>query len=265
MLELCCMLKKVSVIIPLYNQYEFLEEALQSVENSTYSNVEIIVVNDGSNDVSQETIKKCISKFNNIKLINQNNMGVCTARNSGIKEASGDYILPLDADDKIAPTYIEQAVKILDANENIGVVYCEAEYFGAKSGKLNLKPATIKNMLIQNRIFPSALFRKEDYYKTSGYRKELEIGCGDWDLWLQLIELGCKTHKIPQPLFFYRKSDNIATQIALNFSNYVKIRKYIIKFHNKLYKQYWYKVTIPIIILILKNAVFNICNLLKKK
>lgn len=254
-------LKKVSVIIPFYKQSEYICDAVESVLNSTYKNIEIIVVNDGSPDISPDALREMLPV--NIKIINQKNYGVCKARNVGIDSATGEYILPLDADDKIAPLYIEKAVKILDTKPEIGIVCSEVEAFGVKSGKINQKPATVENMLVQNRIFPCAMFRKTDFQKTDGYRDAMLTGCEDWDLWLSIMENGLKTFKIPEVLFYYRKNENIRTAKALQFSNYVKIRKNIIKFHKNLYKKYFMRVCLPLLFMIVKNLGFNLLNGIK--
>lgn len=199
-------MKKISVIIPCYNQSEYLLDAVKSVVNSTYKNLEIIVVNDGSTEKTPQEIQSMLMPFDNVILINQENSGVCAARNNGIIKASGEYILPLDADDRIADTYIEKAVSILEQNPDIGIVYCEAEFFGTgQNKKWNLKPATLSNMLIQNRIFPSGIYRKSKFLEVGGYKKEMELGCEDWDFWLSIIETGTKVYQIPEVLFFYRK------------------------------------------------------------
>lgn len=253
-------LPKLSVIIPCYNQAEYILDAVNSVKESSFKDVEIIVINDGSTNILKEDFNKLLEGYDNLKIIHQNNLGVCRARNNGIEAASGEYILPLDADDKIAPTYIEQAVKILDENENIGVVYCEAEYFGGKSGKLNLKPATVINMLTQNRIFAASMFRKSDFTKFGGYRPDGELGCEDWDLWLSFIENGYEIYQIPEILFYYRKHPNTRTEEALKFHKYIQIRKNIIKLHKNLYKKYFWQIVLPLSFMIAKNAVYNLKN-----
>lgn len=128
-------MKKISVIIPFYNHSEYLLDAVKSVVNSTYKNLEILVVNDGSTEKTPQEIQSMLMPFDNVILINQENSGVCAARNNGIIKASGEYILPLDADDRIADTYIEKAVSILDQNPDIDIVYCEAEFFGTGQNK----------------------------------------------------------------------------------------------------------------------------------
>lgn len=170
-------MKKVSVIIPCFNQGQYLKEALASVQASSYRNIEIVVVNDGSNDIITQTIINKILNVSNIKTITTENLGVCNARNIGIKAATGEYILPLDADDKIHPSYIEKAVSILENYSDIGIVYCKAEMFGSVNKKWDLKPANTLNMLIQNRIFSSAMYRKTKF---------IEIGVSF--IWQQAVQ-----------------------------------------------------------------------------
>ncbi len=256
-------MKKVSVIIPCYNQGEYLDEAVQSVLKSDYENLEIVIVNDGSTDKISDTVTEYFSSNPKIKVIKIKNSGVCTARNVAVENATGEYILPLDADDKIYPEYIKKAVKILDKNQKIGIVYCEAEFFGISDKKWDLKPSTIKNMLVQNRIFPCAMFRKSDFEKVGGYNPKMESGCEDWDLWLSLMENGAETYQIPETLFSYRKYQNERTARALRFKNYLKIRKNIIGFHTDLYKKYWYQTVLPLMFMIVKNLGFNIIEQLK--
>ena len=115
----------VSVIIPCYKQAHFLKESVQSILDQTFQDWEIIIVNDGSpdntHDVAQEIID--LNPQYSIKLIDQENTGLAGARNSGINNASGKYIIPLDSDDQFADSYLEKAVRILERNPDIGIVY----------------------------------------------------------------------------------------------------------------------------------------------
>ncbi len=253
-------MQKVSVIIPCYNQGQYLQEAINSVKNSTYDNIEIIVVNDGSTDNTKEIIDNLENEYPDIKFITIQNSGVCKTRNLGIANSTGDYILPLDADDKIGTEYIEKAVQVLDNNKNTGLVYCNAEFFGSIQKKWDLKPATTENMLVQNRIFPSAMFRKETFNQIGGYKPEMETGCEDWELWLSIIESGAEIYKLPETLFYYRKSENERTKISHRPLNYIKIRLNIIKFHKNLYKQYGIKVYFKLLFMVVKNLAYNIYN-----
>ena len=259
-------MKKISVIIPCYNQYKYLLDAVKSVVSSTYKNLEIIVVNDGSTEKTAQEFQDMLKPFDNVILINQENSGVCAARNNGIIKATGEYILPLDADDRIANTYIEKAVSILEQNPDIGIVYCEAEFFGTgQNKKWDLKPATLSNMLIQNRIFPSGIYRKSKFLEVGGYKKEMELGCEDWDFWLSIIETGAKVYQIPEVLFYYRKQQNERTKQSLRPINYLKIRLNIAKFHNKLYNQFGLKMYFLLGFMICKNCAAHFYKLLRGK
>lgn len=227
-------MKKVSVIIPCYNHGQFIEEAINSVVNQTYENIEIICIDDGSSDNSIEIIQNILKSTPNIKLIKQENQGVVKARNTAISASNGDYILPLDADDKIAPTYIEKAVDILDKFPEIGIVYCNAEYFGNKKGKWKLPEFDKNEIIFANQIFSCALFRKLDFDNAGKYKEYMNKGLEDWDLWLSFIENGLKVYKIDETLFFYRLQ-NQESRTDLANSNLQELNKSILNNHLNLY------------------------------
>ncbi|MGL5195420.1 MAG: glycosyltransferase family A protein, partial [Chroococcales cyanobacterium] len=116
----------VSVIIPCYNQGEFVLEAIASVESCQDPVYEILIVNDGSTSPVTQKVLTYLEK-KGYQVIHQSNQGLAAARNTGIKKAQGRYILPLDADNKIKPDYITEAVAILDEHPEVGVVYGNAE------------------------------------------------------------------------------------------------------------------------------------------
>ena len=194
---------KISIIIPCYNQGIYINEAINSVLAQTYQNLEIIIVNDGSTD---EYTNNLLKNYNRpkTKVLHTTNQGLASARNNGIKEATGEYILPLDADDKIGKEYLEKAVKILDITPGIGIVYCQAEYFGEDKGLWPLTVYSSEQILLENMIFCSALFRKKDWEMVGGYKTNMKYAWEDWDFWLSLIELNREVYQIPEVLFYYR-------------------------------------------------------------
>ena len=194
---------KVSVVIPCYNQGKYVHEAVESVLNQTYQDFEIIIVNDGSTDEFTNNLLKNY-EMPKTRIIHTDNQGLASARNNGIKDAKGEYILPLDADDKIGNEYLEKAVKILDINPGIGIVYSKAETFGAVEKEWELPEYSVENMLLDNIIFCSAFFRKKDWGKVGGYDPEMIYGWEDYDFWLSLIARGVLVYKIPKVLFYYR-------------------------------------------------------------
>jgi glycosyltransferase involved in cell wall biosynthesis len=194
---------KVSVIIPCYNQGAYLDEAVNSVLAQTFQDYEIIIINDGSTDESTNLLLADFSRPRT-RVIHTANQGLATARNTGIHMSRGSFILPLDADDRIGSEYLEKAVAILDSGPEIGIVYCKAETFGARTGPWHAADFSLPQMLLGNLIFCSALFRREDWQQTKGYDPEMKAGWEDWDFWLSLLELGCQAYRIPEVLFFYR-------------------------------------------------------------
>lgn len=202
----------VSVVIPCYNQGQYLDDAVSSVLAQTYQAFEIIIVNDGS--TVPETIE-ILKNYNKPKttVIHTDNQGLAAARNNGIKVAQGKYILPLDADDKIGSSYIEEAVKLLEFDENLGIVYCEAEFFGDRTGKWELPEYKFPDILLENVIFCSGLFRKSDWEKVNGYKSNMIYGWEDYDFWLSIINLGRKVYRIPKTLFYYRQSNDQMTKL----------------------------------------------------
>ena len=185
---------QVSVIIPCYNHGAYLDEAVQSVLDQTFDDFEIIIVNDGSTD--QDT-NKILNNYNRqkTKVLQTDNQGLPSARNNGIKISKGEYILPLDADDRIGKTYLEDAVQILDTQPDIGIVYCDAEFFGDKTGKWELPDYSLQDILVLNMIFCCAMFRRIDWENVGGYNPNMVYGNEDWDFWLSLLALGRKVHK----------------------------------------------------------------------
>lgn len=197
--------KKVSVIIPCYNKEKYIKDAVESVINQTYRNIELVCINDASEDNSLIILEELKEKYPTVVLINEKtNQGVVQARNSGIDIAKGEYILPLDADDTIEPTYIEKCVKILNENSDIGIVYCIARIIGKTKRVWKLSSFNKSDFLYRNCIFCTAMFRKSDFIKVGKYKSYMNVGPEDWDLWLSFIEIGLKPYQIPEILFNYR-------------------------------------------------------------
>jgi len=194
---------KVSVIIPCYNQGSTLDETVASVLQQTYDDFEIIIINDGSTDQETNTLLAEYDKPRT-RVITTSNQGLAAARNNGISAATGTYILPLDADDTIAPEYMEKAVPFLDNNPDIGIVYSRARFFGAEEHEWPLPEFTIENMLFDNIIFCSAFFRRQDWESVGGYDQGMIYGWEDYEFWLSLIEKGRQVFRIPEILFHYR-------------------------------------------------------------
>ena len=195
----------VSVIVPIYNAAPYLQETLDSILASTYHPIEIVMVDDGSKDNSLSIAKEYCLQHPECMVIPQKNQGVSVARNNAIRNTKGTYILPVDADDKIAPTFIEKAVSILETQSNVRVVGCRCWMFGAVDKEWELPPFSYALLARKNMIPVTALYRKSDWARCGGYCEQ-EIYREDWDFWLSMMELGGTFYKIDEVLFFYRIS-----------------------------------------------------------
>ncbi|MDD3722639.1 MAG: glycosyltransferase family A protein [Lutibacter sp.] len=207
----------VSIIVPCYNQAQYLEEALQSVLDQTYTNWECIVVNDGSPDNTQEVAQKWVEKDKRFKYLFQDNSGVSSARNFGIANAIGEFILPLDADDKISPNYVLLAVESFQQDTSLKVVYCKAEKFGDEVGLWDLKHYSIRELALSNMIFCSGMYRKSDWETVGGYDIKMIYGWEDWEFWISLLKNGGNVKQIDKIGFYYRVRKNSRERNILSY------------------------------------------------
>src|ERR1035437_2795157 len=132
-----------SIIIPLYNKAKYIQKAIHSILSQTFQEYEIIIVNDGSTDNSLEVISSCQLSTVNYQLINQENKGVSTARNIGVKAAKSDYIAFLDADDWWEPTYLEEIKRLIEEYPEAGIY--GSGYYLVKNGNKRIAPIGVKS------------------------------------------------------------------------------------------------------------------------
>ncbi len=194
----------LSVIVPCFNHGHFLEETILSILSSTYSSMEIIIIDDGSTDTSREVGEELCKRYTQVSYYYQDNAGPSVARNHGVKQAIGKYILALDADDLISPIYIEEAVKILDSCPDVKVVYANAEKFGSVNKPWNLKQYTPRRLAVDNMIYVSAIYRKIDWERVGGYTEDKRLVREDWEFWIKMLKDGGEVVKLPIVGFYYR-------------------------------------------------------------
>jgi glycosyltransferase involved in cell wall biosynthesis len=228
---------KVSVVITCYNKGKFISETLECVKKQSLKNFEIVIVDDCSTDPETLNVLKGLQNEEKTKVVFlKENVGVCEARNSGIKASGGKYILLLDGDDKISSEYLLNASEILDRDPEIKVVSCEVELFGRKKGRMQLPETTIENLLAQNTLVISSMFRRVDFDRTSGFNSNMKDGLEDWDFWLSLLKSGGKVYRLPEVHFYYR----ISKSSRNNFTSEKlrKFRKQIYLNHKELYSKH---------------------------
>jgi glycosyltransferase involved in cell wall biosynthesis len=228
---------KVSVVIPCYNHGEFLAEAVASVKKVERDDMELIVVDDGSTDerTRKEMETLCAQ---GIKVIRQENKGLAGARNAGVNVAQGEYIFPLDADDRMRSGWIEAAIEILDSDPQVGVVYGDTQCFGTETGRWCGGPFDSERLLTRNYIPCSALYRRSIWEQNNGYQSGMPVqGMEDWDFWLGAHERGWRFAYLPQVFFDYRRAEHSMITRTTGFED--QVSEYLAKKHGLLYRQTW--------------------------
>jgi glycosyltransferase involved in cell wall biosynthesis len=200
---------KVSVIIPNYNYAQYVGEAIESVMNQSYKDIEIIVVNNGSTDNSMEVLEKYSKK---IRLINQENLGQSGSRKTGLEAATGDYVAFLDADDKWDPQKIEKQMLLF--TPKVELVYCGINLFSEKSQTViateiptfrgSCSDAFIEYPAVSIVLSgeSTSIFTRSLLNKVGGFDPELNSAAG-WDFFRRCSKFS-EFDFVPEPLINYR-------------------------------------------------------------
>lgn len=229
----------LSVVIPCYNTERTLEETLQSVLDMQYDAWEALLVNDGSPDNLEQIALEWVKKDKRFRYFKKKNGGLGSARNYGIESALGDFILPLDSDNMVRPTFVKTALKIFEENKKIGVVYGNAAYFGERTGDWEVGEFDPFRLLAYNYIDACAIIRKEVFETVGDYETNLpNQGHEDWDLWLRVLASSHDFFYLDQTTFDYRVAgDSMIRSFdgEMNVSN----ENYIREKHAALYLKYY--------------------------
>lgn len=182
----------VSIIIPNYNHAHYVAEAINSVLAQGYDRYEIIVVDDGSTDNSREVIGHFTDK---VQYIHKKNAGLSAARNTGIRQAKGEFIGVLDADDMVEPDFMSTLVPILQANQDAEAVYCGYQFVDESNRSLPQREARLipEGQIFQalvdgNFLVPESILVRKRCYDSVGLFDESFRACEDVDMWLRITK-----------------------------------------------------------------------------
>lgn len=201
---------KVTIGIPCYNQADTLPVTIASVLLQTYQDIEVIVVNDGSPDNTLEVAKKYP-----IKIIDQPNKGLASARNAAIMNMTGDYFLPLDSDDYLAETCVEKIVEVA-VRTNADVIGPSIHCFGIGNQDVILMPRpTLQDFKGGNRLSYCSAIKREALLEVGGYSPKMVEGYEDLHLWINLLTRGKTIETIPEALMYYRTKESSMWKDAL--------------------------------------------------
>ena len=209
----------VSIVIPSYNQGCFLHEAVESVVNQDYQNLEIIIVNDGSTDNTLEVAHQMVQKYSDkrtIYVIDKKNGGVSSARNAGLAASKGIYVITLDGDDLIEPNYLSVGVAALEEHD-CNLFSCNVQRFGLENWIWEPPIYNDYEMRYDNNITTAAIFKRELYEKSGGYKNAMWVA-EDWDFWLNFSRYGVKPLKHETPFIRYRVN-NVGIQAIIKVVN----------------------------------------------
>ncbi|MFV5686293.1 glycosyltransferase family 2 protein [Flavobacterium sp. GB2R13] len=228
----------VSIIVPCYNHAQYLSESLQSVLEQTYVNWECIIVNDGSPDNTKEIAALWVSKDKRFRYLEKENGGLSSARNAGIANSIGEYILPLDADDCIDNEFLTKLVPELQLDNSLAIVSCYSKFFenNLETITYELKPkgTTYHYLLFVNQLIATSLYRKKCWEVVEGYDETMKNGFEDWDLWLSITKRGWNYKIVTEFLFYYRKSKQSMLVDTIN-NHAESVKEYLFKKHKELY------------------------------
>ncbi|MCC6456212.1 MAG: glycosyltransferase [Caldilineaceae bacterium] len=203
----------VSLIIPAYNQGQYLAAAIQSVFNQSYQDFEIIVVDDGSTDETRAVVAQSREERlhrDRLHYLYQQNQGLSAARNSGIRRATGSYIAFLDADDLLLPDHFLTLTNELAKEPEVGFVAGQALPIDESGNYLSHQaspaefPAQSCQLLLGNPVAVGTMMLRRSWLEKAEAFDESLRACEDWDMWLRLARLGCPMRWIKVPVFLYR-------------------------------------------------------------
>ena len=237
----------VSVIIPAYNASAFIEETIQSVLDQTHTNIELIIINDGSTDNTLQIIENLEKQDTRISVISKSNSGVCDTRNTGIKSAKGNFTVFLDADDLWEASFLENCLSVFESNNDIHAIYTKGQFVNEKSEKLDqfIEANTIhsvEDILEWKNGFvatPSCtIYRTPNKDEIQNWDNELSTAA-DQDYFLRIAAKHAII-AINEVLFYYRVHDNNMHQ---NIT--VMERDHISVFHKaeklNYFNSFWFK------------------------
>ena len=206
---------KISVIMSVYNGGKYLKQAINSVLNQTYRNLEYIIIDDGSTDNSLQILKEFKAKDQRILVISRENKGLIPSLNEGVKLAQGEYIARIDADDVSLPERFEKQLKWIEERSLVicGTWADGVDSLGVKVQDMNYPPVDkIRFFVLRHNPFihSSVVFRKDVFEKVGGY-KSFFRHIEDYELWTRIV-FKYKTGNIPEKLLLYRFHDGQITK-----------------------------------------------------
>ena len=194
----------VSVVITCFNYGRYVDQAIRSVLNQTVSPREIIVIDDGSTDDSRDVIRQFGDR---VVLHAKSNTGVVDTKNLGLVLAAGEWIIFLDADDRLHAGYVQRTLTAA-LETGAALVYTDMTFFGAEHGRIRSRPFNPLLLARGNYIHNSALMKRRVVAQVGGYKPAMAAGFEDWELYLTLSEHRVRATWVGESLLSYRRHED---------------------------------------------------------
>jgi glycosyltransferase involved in cell wall biosynthesis len=227
---------RVSIVMPVFNAGRWLGQALDSVAAQSYRDFELVIVDDGSTEARTRALLDDAARRPGVALHRTGNRGPSHARNLAIELARGTYILPLDADDYLAPAFLAKTVPVLDADPEIGVAYTWVGLVGSHHGVWRTGEFTVQHLLTRCTVHVASLFRRELWADVGGYDSSFVESCEDWDLWLSAAARGWRGRCVPEVLVYYRRSASSRERHARTPGISTRLMRTLVAKHRPLYE-----------------------------
>jgi len=222
----------VTVVVPCYNGGRYIDGLLATLAAQTFRDFEIVIVDDGSNE---ETRTKLEALDPSIRVIRQRNQGPGAARNTGFRHARGEFVLPLDCDDALAPDYLAEAHAALSAApSDVGFVFTYLRAFGAIDMDFSRRYNAFE-LLFSNKLQSCIFMRRSVWEQLGGYDEAMRDGYEDWDFNIRMSRAGVRAIEIPKPLYLYRVS-NEGMLLSHCSARHAAIWRYIRAKHGEAYQ-----------------------------
>jgi glycosyltransferase involved in cell wall biosynthesis len=227
---------RVTIVMPVLDAGRHLAAALASVEAQTRRDFELVIVDDGSTDPRTLALLDEAARRPGVRIHRQATAGPAAARNRGIADAHGTYVLPLDADDTIAPTFLERTVAVLDAAPEAAIVHTWVGLTGAHHGTWKTGPFALRALLARCTIHVCSLYRRTVWEDVGGYDPRFVDGAEDWDFWLSAAARGWTALEVPEVLARYRRSAGSRERAARQPGTSGRLMRTLVAKHRALYE-----------------------------
>ena len=229
------MSRRVSIVVPCYNLGAYLHEALDSVRAQTFTDYDVVVVDDGSTDEQTISVLTEIEAAGT-RVLRTANHGLSAARNAGIAATTGELVCCLDADDRLSPQWLERGVALLDADARLSFASHWLRTFGDEAWSWQPMRSDLAALLDVNTLNGAALIRRQAAIAVGGFDESMRDGCEDWEFWIRMTEAGHRGAIIPEFLYEYRRRPESMSRAMNRDETHLRLYAALIDRHRASYE-----------------------------